>query len=123
MNYLFIHQNFPGQYLHLVRHLAQQPRNQVYFITQPNANVMTGVHKITYPKDSRERINAKLLRIVVTYKRSLNHAIECVYELQPSPNPPKAISLKSDLAKPGLTLSRLIARAFIMSPRHWGAIG
>src|SRR5579862_1852815 len=57
MNYLFIHQNFPGQYLHLVRYLTNQPGNQVYFITQPNANSMTGVHKITYPKDNRESIN------------------------------------------------------------------
>jgi glycosyltransferase involved in cell wall biosynthesis len=57
MNYLFIHQNFPGQYLHLVRHLARQPGNQIYFITQPNANAIAGVHKITYQKDSRERIN------------------------------------------------------------------
>ncbi|HLZ99521.1 MAG TPA: glycosyltransferase family 4 protein [Steroidobacteraceae bacterium] len=57
MNYLFIHQNFPGQYLHLVRYLTNQPGNQVYFITQPNANTMTGVHKITYPKDNRDRVN------------------------------------------------------------------
>jgi glycosyltransferase involved in cell wall biosynthesis len=57
MNYLFIHQNFPGQYLHLVRHLASQPGNQIHFITQPNGNTMSGVHKITYPKDNRERIN------------------------------------------------------------------
>jgi len=57
MNYLFIHQNFPGQYVHLVRHLASQPGNQVYFITQPNDNNMTGVRKITYAKDERKRIN------------------------------------------------------------------
>ena len=57
MNYLFIHQNFPGQYLHMVRHLANQPDNQIYFITQPNANTLQGVHKITYPKDERERVN------------------------------------------------------------------
>jgi glycosyltransferase involved in cell wall biosynthesis len=57
MNYLFIHQNFPAQYVHLLRHLADQPGNQLYFITQPNANTMSGVQKITYPKDERDRIN------------------------------------------------------------------
>jgi hypothetical protein len=30
---LFVHQNFPGQYLHLVRHLGATPGNQVVFIT------------------------------------------------------------------------------------------
>ena len=57
MKYLFIHQNLPGQYRHLVRHLASQPGNAVYFVTQPNDNGMPGVHKITYPKDQRGPIN------------------------------------------------------------------
>jgi glycosyltransferase involved in cell wall biosynthesis len=49
MIYLFIHQNFPGQYRHLARHLADQPGNQVYFVTQPNPNEMHRVVKIVYP--------------------------------------------------------------------------
>jgi glycosyltransferase involved in cell wall biosynthesis len=53
MNYLFIHQNFPGQYRHVVRYLADQPGNLVYFITQPNENSMAGVYKVSYPKDQR----------------------------------------------------------------------
>jgi glycosyltransferase involved in cell wall biosynthesis len=57
MNYLFIHQNFPAQYRHIVRHLADQRGNRVYFITQPNENAMLGVHKLTYPKDQRRGIN------------------------------------------------------------------
>lgn len=57
MNYLFIHQNFPAQYRHVTRHLADQPGNQVYFITQPNENEMPGVHKVTYPRDQRGPIN------------------------------------------------------------------
>jgi glycosyltransferase involved in cell wall biosynthesis len=60
MNYLFLHQNFPAQYRHVVRHLADQPGNQVYFITQPNDNVMSGVTKLTYPKDARGPINCHL---------------------------------------------------------------
>ena len=57
MNYLFIHQNFPGQYRHVVRHLAGKRGNRIYFITQPNANEMTGVTKVTYPKDERGPVN------------------------------------------------------------------
>jgi glycosyltransferase involved in cell wall biosynthesis len=45
---LFIHQNFPAQYRHIVRDLADDPANQVLFITQKNDNQMRGVEKITY---------------------------------------------------------------------------
>jgi glycosyltransferase involved in cell wall biosynthesis len=57
MNYLFIHQNFPAQYRHVVRRLAGQPGNQVYFITQPNENSMVGVTKVSYPRDQRGIVN------------------------------------------------------------------
>jgi glycosyltransferase involved in cell wall biosynthesis len=57
VNYLFIHQNFPGQYQHIVRHLANRRGNRVYFVTQPNGNAMVGVRKITYPKDERGPVN------------------------------------------------------------------
>lgn len=45
---IFIHQNFPAQYVHIARHLAAQPENQVYFITQESHNEMAGVRKIVY---------------------------------------------------------------------------
>lgn len=48
MIYLFIHQNFPSQYRHLVRHLADLPGNRVYFITQPNREEIAGVQKLIY---------------------------------------------------------------------------
>jgi glycosyltransferase involved in cell wall biosynthesis len=57
MNYLFIHQNFPGQYLHVARALAADPQNHVHFITQPNENAMAKVRKHVYPKDARGPIN------------------------------------------------------------------
>ncbi len=65
MNYLFIHQNFPGQYRHLVRHLADQRGNTIYFITQPNENVMRGVFKVSYPKDERGAINCHAYSVEV----------------------------------------------------------
>jgi glycosyltransferase involved in cell wall biosynthesis len=57
VNYLFIHQNFPGQYRHIAAHLASQPGNQVYFITQPNHNSIPGVYKVTYTREQRRAVN------------------------------------------------------------------
>jgi glycosyltransferase involved in cell wall biosynthesis len=48
MNYLFVHQNFAGQYLHLVRHLGAQPGNQVVFLTQHQHFTLPGVRVIRY---------------------------------------------------------------------------
>lgn len=47
MKWLFIHQNFPGQYVHVTRHLAQAG-HQVSFITQPRSARIEGVRKIEY---------------------------------------------------------------------------
>ena len=48
MRYLFVHQNFPGQFLHLVRHLTRQGEHEVVFISEPNTNVLPGVRRIFY---------------------------------------------------------------------------
>lgn len=48
MRILFVHQNFPGQYLHLVRHLAAQPDHEVVFSTQREAAALSGVRKLVY---------------------------------------------------------------------------
>lgn len=48
MIYLFVHQNFPGQYLHVVKHLARDPGNRVVFITQNTRNSVAGVELVTY---------------------------------------------------------------------------
>jgi glycosyltransferase involved in cell wall biosynthesis len=50
VKYLFVHQNFPGQYLHIVRHLVASGRHDVVFLTEPNANQIAGVRKVPYPK-------------------------------------------------------------------------
>jgi len=48
VKYLFVHQNFPGQFLHLIRHLVAENRHEVVFITEPNANNIPGVLKVPY---------------------------------------------------------------------------
>jgi glycosyltransferase involved in cell wall biosynthesis len=53
MNVLFLHQNFPGQYLHVARHLADQGGHRVRFLTQPNDNHMAGIEKIPYRVEAR----------------------------------------------------------------------
>lgn len=53
MKVLFVHQNFPGQYLHLARHLGAMPGNEVVFITQRKDADLPGVRKVIY-KAQRE---------------------------------------------------------------------
>lgn len=48
MKILFVHQNFPGQYLHLARHLAAMPGNEVLFITQRTRASLPGVTTLVY---------------------------------------------------------------------------
>ena len=48
MKYLFIHQNFPGQFLHLVRHLGARGKDEVVFITEGNGNAIPGIRKVAY---------------------------------------------------------------------------
>ena len=50
MRFLFVHQNFPGQFLHLLRHLVAMGGHEIVFITEPNANIIDGVRKVPYAK-------------------------------------------------------------------------
>ena len=50
MRYLFVHQNFPGQYLHVVRHLLEDKTNEIVFLSEPNANTLPGVRRVVYQK-------------------------------------------------------------------------
>jgi glycosyltransferase involved in cell wall biosynthesis len=49
MNILFMHQNMPGQFHHLVRSLAADPANRVAFLTRPKPGNMARVIKVEYP--------------------------------------------------------------------------
>ena len=48
MNILFVHQNFPGQYLHVARHLAAQPGHRVVVLSQRQDGDLPGVRTIRY---------------------------------------------------------------------------
>jgi len=48
VKYLFVHQNFPGQFLHIVRHLVAAGKHEIVFLTEPNDNVIPGVRKVPY---------------------------------------------------------------------------
>jgi glycosyltransferase involved in cell wall biosynthesis len=50
VKYLFVHQNFPGQYLHIVRHLAASQKHDIVFLSEPNANRVAGVRTVPYPR-------------------------------------------------------------------------
>ena len=48
MKYLLVHQNFPGQFLHIARHLGASGAHEVVFITEGNAQTIPGVRKVAY---------------------------------------------------------------------------
>ena len=57
MNWLFIHQNFPAQYVHVARYLAAQG-DRVCFITQQKEREIERVRKIVYaPRRQNSRVH------------------------------------------------------------------
>lgn len=63
MIYLFIHENFPGQYEHIVRHLAEQDGNTIYSIAHSNTVEMDGVHSFTYARQKYGPLNCHPLTV------------------------------------------------------------
>ena len=54
MKFLFVHQNFPAQFLHIVRHLVATKRHEVVFISEPSVNEIAGVRKVPYAHPGQE---------------------------------------------------------------------
>jgi glycosyltransferase involved in cell wall biosynthesis len=52
LKFVFVHQNFPGQFLHIVQHLAKSKLHDIVFITEPSDNDIPGVRKVPYARPS-----------------------------------------------------------------------
>lgn len=50
MRFLFVHQNFPGQFIHIVRHLVKAGGHEIVFITEPSPNEIQGARKVPYTR-------------------------------------------------------------------------
>lgn len=48
MRYLFVHQNFPAQFVHLLRHLVRQDAHEILFLTENTSNRLAGVRKMVH---------------------------------------------------------------------------
>ncbi len=48
MRVLFVHQNVPGQYLHIAQHLAANPANEVLFLGEMNQAELPNVRRVSY---------------------------------------------------------------------------
>ncbi len=48
MKFLFVHQNFPAQFLHLLRHLAEQKQHDLLFLTEAARGQLPGVRKLVH---------------------------------------------------------------------------
>lgn len=71
MRVLFLHNNFPAQYLHLAPALARDPRHQVLFITQNTDTELAGIQKVTFTpsRDAHESTHF----YVRSYERAVLH--------------------------------------------------
>jgi glycosyltransferase involved in cell wall biosynthesis len=91
MKYLFVHQNFPGQFLHLVRHLLAQHEHDVVFICEPNSNSMPGVRRITYKPPVRPGPSTH------SDARDFSHAMARAEAVAKAANQVKALGFQPDI--------------------------
>ncbi len=77
MNWLFIHQNFPAQYVHIARHLAGRG-DAVCFITQQRDRELPGVRKIVYvPRSQASKVHPFVREFEASIENGLAVAQVC----------------------------------------------
>jgi glycosyltransferase involved in cell wall biosynthesis len=85
MKYLFVHQNFPGQFLHLVRHLLKSDDHDVVFICEQNANYIPGVRRVIYQVPPRAtqaiHVHAREFEVAMARAEAVARAARQVKEL------------------------------------------
>ncbi|MUG08750.1 glycosyltransferase [Commensalibacter melissae] len=70
MKYLFIHQNFPGQYLHIIKYLAGKPDNEIVFVSQVTRRTIGGIRNVFYGKiDPVNELHSSLNELHQAVKR------------------------------------------------------
>lgn len=80
MKILFLHPNFPGQYVHLAKYFAGNPDNKVFFFTkETNGNQLVNVNLVVYKpgRNGTEKIHpyAKFLEDAVIDGETIIHAL------------------------------------------------
>ena len=84
MNILFLHPNFPAQFLHLAMHFAKEPKNRVFFLTKemnqnrlknvtvgiykPNRDATKGIHHYVKPLEEAVLEGQAVVRAIVGLK-------------------------------------------------------
>jgi DNA-binding CsgD family transcriptional regulator len=62
MRILFVHQNFPGQYAHLLAHYASDPANEIVFLTRRANAPFAGIERLGPPSGPLSAREAEILR-------------------------------------------------------------
>ena len=90
MKFLFVHQNFPGQFLHIARHLVAMEAHEIVFITEANANLIQGVRKVPYmkprPASAETHVAARELDAAVRRAEIVAHTANSLKQLGFTPD-------------------------------------
>ena len=93
MRILFVHQNFPGQYIHIIQRLAQQGQHQMVALGINPLDRGRGIPKsLNHFRYRLERGNTKGVHPLVMETKPRSFALKAALALQSSSRP-KGLSL------------------------------
>lgn len=83
MRALFVHQNAPGQYAHIIRRLVAVPGNEIVVLTQSTERHVPGAHTVVYPVPSGPAsTGVRNLATTETALRNAEAVLETVLKLK-----------------------------------------